>query len=331
MRIFLAGATGALGRRLVPQLREAGHDVVGTTTSPAKVESLSRAGVVPVLMDGLDGAAVRRAVLEARPDVVVHQFTALARMGTPRHLDKAFALTNRLRTEGLDHLLAAAREAGAGRIVAQSFTGWTNERAGGPVKDETDPLDPHPAATSRATLAAIRHLEETVTAAEGIDGLALRYGALYGPGTGIAPGGELLEALRARRFPLIGGGTGIFSFVHVDDAAAATVLALDRGGPGVYNIVDDEPAPVREWLPYAADVIGARRPVPVPAWLARPLAGEHVVSMMTVARGSSNAKARRELGWAPGHRTWREGFRVALADAAVPPSRGRSPGLPSVG
>jgi 2-alkyl-3-oxoalkanoate reductase len=312
MRIFLAGATGVVGRHLVPALARAGHDVVGTTRTAAKTDALRAAGAEPVVLDGLDREAVRRAVVAAKPDVVVHQLTGLAGPADLKRFDQTFAVTNRLRTEGLDHLLAAALAAGAERFVAQSFTGWPNERRGGPVKTEDDPLDRNPTAASRATLAAIRHLESAVQDAAGIEGLILRYGGFYGPGTGLGAGGDLLEMVRRRRLPIVGGGAGVWSFVHMDDVAGATLAAIERGAPGVYNIVDDEPAPVHVWLPYLAEVIGAKPPLRVPAWLVRPILGEHGVSMMTMVRGSSNAKAKRELDWTLTYPSWREGFRSGL-------------------
>ena len=312
MRVMLAGATGALGRSLLPMLREAGHEVVGTTSTPDHLRWLETAGAEPVLMDGLDAGSVRAAVVTARPDVVVHQLTALKGLADLRRFDRAFALTNRLRTEGTDLLLSAARDVGAKRFIAQSFTGWTNPRTGGPVKAETDGLDPHPTAASRRTLDAIRHLEEVVPAAEGMTGIVLRYGGFYGPGTGLGEGGDMLEMVRRRRLPVVGDGGGVWSLVHIKDAARATLQALDHGEPGVYNVVDDEPAPVAEWLPGLAAAVGAPPPRRLPVWLARLLVGEHGVSMMTQIRGSSNAKAKRELDWAPRYRSWREGFRTGL-------------------
>jgi 2-alkyl-3-oxoalkanoate reductase len=313
MRIFLAGATGAVGTRLIPVLVNAGHTVVGTTRSAGKTDELRQAGAEPVVMDGLDRDAVLAAVTAAEPDVVVHQLTALAGMGNPRKFDEEFAATNRLRTEGTDNLLAAARATGAKRFVAQSYTGWPNERTGGPVKTEDDPLDPRPTAASRRTLAAIEYLESTVSGAVGLDGVVLRYGSFYGPGTGLRAGGDLLEMIRRRRFPVVAGGTGVFSFVHIDDAATATLAAIEHGAPGIYNIVDDDPAPVAEWLPYLAEVIGAKPPLRLPGWLARPMLGEHGMAMMTTIRGASNAKAKRELGWRPANPSWRQGFRTGLA------------------
>jgi len=313
MRIFLAGATGAVGARLVPVLVRAGHTVVGTTRRPDKSDGIVRAGAEPVVLDGLDHDAVMAAVTSAEPDVIVHQLTALAGMGNPKRFDEEFAVTNRLRTEGTDHLLAAARAAGAKRFIAQSYTGWPNERTGGPVKTEDDALDPNPTAASRRTLAAIEYLESAVTGASGIEGIVLRYGNFYGPGTGLQAGGDLLEMVRKRRFPIVGGGTGVFSFVHIDDAASATLAAVEHGAPGIYNIVDDDPASVAEWLPYLASVIGAKPPMRLPAWLVRPMLGEHGIAMMTTIRGSSNAKAKRELGWEPTYPSWRDGFRTGLS------------------
>jgi nucleoside-diphosphate-sugar epimerase len=319
MRIFVAGATGALGRRLVPLLVERGHQVTAMTRTPAKAAGLRAAGAEPVVADALDRQAVLEAVTAARPEVVVHELTALAAMTGFRNFDRGFALTNRLRTEGTDHLLAAARSAGARRFLAQSYTGWPFARVGGPVKTEDDPLDPDPPAQLRPTLDAIRRLEAAVLGAAGIEGLVLRYGGFYGPGTSAGEGGYLLEEVRRRRVPIVGDGTGVWSFIHIDDAAAATAAAVERGAPGIYQIVDDDPAPVSEWLPALAAAIGAPPPRRVPAWLARLLAGEHVVVMMTEGRGASNAKARRELGWTPAYRSWRQGFRDGLGEAAPGP------------
>jgi nucleoside-diphosphate-sugar epimerase len=308
MKIFLAGATGAVGRSLVPLLVARGHHVVGTTRRQDRFAALRAAGAEPVALDVLDADAVRAAVAAAAPDVIVHQATALDGLSDVRHFADAFAQTNRLRTEGTDHLLAAARAAGVRRVVAQSFAGWPYERRGGPAKTEEDPLDPDPPAQLRTTLAAIRHLEAGVTGTDGIEGIALRYGGFYGPGTGLAPGGDQYETVRKRRFPLIGAGTGVWSFIHIEDAAAATLAALEHGGSGIYNVVDDEPAPVAEWLPYLARSVGAKPPRHLPAWLGRIVAGEHVVALMTEVRGAANGKARRELGWAPRVGSWRDGF-----------------------
>ena len=311
MRIFLAGATGAIGTPLVPLLVGAGHDLTATTRSPRKADALRAAGAEPVVLDALDRDAVVAAVTAARPDVIVHQLTALSDMRDLRNFDRAFAMTNRLRTEGLDHLLAGARAAGGtARLVAQSYAGWPCARTGGPVKTEDDPLDPTPVPSMSETHAAIRRLEATVSEAEGI---ALRYGGLYGPGSGIAPGGEQVELVRKRRFPIVGDGAGVWSFLHTHDAAAATLAAIERGAPGVYNVVDDDPAPARDWLPVLAAAAGAKPPRRVPRWLGRLAAGEAVVTLMTEIRGASNAKAKRELGWTPAHPSWRQGFREVLS------------------
>jgi nucleoside-diphosphate-sugar epimerase len=308
MRVFVAGATGALGARLVPQLVERGHEVIGTTRSAEKTDRLVALGAEPVVLDVLDRAAVRDAVRTASPDAIVHQATALAGASDVRHFDRSFEQTNRLRTEGTDALLEAAREAGVGRFVAQSYAGWPYARTGGPVKTEEDPLDPSPVPDMRQTLRAIEHLEAAV-AGEG--GIALRYGGFYG-----APDDAQLELVRKRQFPLVGDGAGVWSFVHLEDAASATVLAVERGDPGVYNVVDDEPAPVREWLPALAAAIGAKPPRHIPRWLARLVAGETAVVLMTECRGASNAKAKRLLGWSLRYPSWREGFPAAYGAEA---------------
>jgi nucleoside-diphosphate-sugar epimerase len=310
MRILIAGASGAIGRRLVPMLADGGHEVIGTTRTADKVELLHDLGAQGVVMDALDPAQVMRVVTEAKPDVVIHQLTAIGSTNL-RDFDATFALTNRLRTEGTDHLLAAARAAGVGRFVAQSYTGWNNIRTGGPVKTEDDPLDPNPTVRSRKSMAAIKYVESTVAGAP-LDGVVLRYGTLYGPGNAIGAGGDVLRMIRKRQLPVVGGGGGIWSFIHVDDAAAATVIAAEGGPTGLYNITDDEPAAVRDWAPYLASVIGAKPPLRLPAWLVRPMIGEHGVSVMTQIRGASNAKARREMGWAPRYSSWRQGFRDGL-------------------
>lgn len=312
MRIFVAGATGVIGRRLVPMLLEAGHEVVGTTRTEDKAEMLRGTGVEPVILDGLDKEGVATAVMQAEPEVVIHQLTALAGGVDLRHPDRSLAATNDLRIRGTDHLLAAAIKARARRFIAQSYTGWPNPRTGGPVKSENDGLDPQPLPAMRQALAAIAHLESSVVGADGIDGLALRYGALYGPGTALGVGGQVYELTARRRMPVVGRGGGIWSHVHVDDAAGATLAALDSGAPGVYNVVDDDPAPVSEWLPYLADAIGAEAPMKVPVWLARLMVGSFGVSAMTEIRGSSNAKAKGALGWQLRYPTWREGFRHGL-------------------
>jgi nucleoside-diphosphate-sugar epimerase len=305
MRVFVAGATGALGRHLVPGLVTAGHEVTATTRTPGKVAQLREAGAEPVVVDGLDREAVIAAVLAAGPEVIVHQMTALADVRSLRKVDQVFAATNELRTRGTDNLLAAAAQAGTRRVIAQS-NDRAYERSGGPVKTEEDPLASRPPSPSSArSLAAIKHVDETVPLAAP-EGIVLRYGAFYGPGASEL----LLDAVRKRQVPVIGGGTGISSFIEITDAAAATLAAVEGGAPGAYNVVDSDPAPVAEWLPYLAKVAGAKPPLRVPAWLVRLLAGEFVVALMTSARGSSNEKARKELGWEPRYPSWREGFRA---------------------
>jgi 2-alkyl-3-oxoalkanoate reductase len=312
MNIFIAGATGAAGRTLIPLLLHHGHTVTGTTRSAAKAEALRAMGARPAIVDGLDGDSVLRAVHAAEPDVILHQMTALAGADF-KNFDRSFAMTNRLRTEGTEHLLRAAREANVDRVIAQSYAGWPHTRTGGPVKTEEDPLDSDPPKGVVATLAAIVRLEQLVT---GAGGIVLRYGGFYGPGSGIAPGGDQVELLRRRRMPPVGDGGGVWSFLHTEDVATGTLAAIELGRPGeIYNIVDDEPAPVREWLPALAQAVGAPPPRRVPAWLARIVAGPAAVELMTHARGASNAKARRELAWEPTWPTWREGFAAAVAAA----------------
>jgi nucleoside-diphosphate-sugar epimerase len=312
MRVFVAGASGAIGTRLVPQLIARGHDVIGTARSPRGIERAAALGAKPIVLDLLDGRAVRKAVLEAEPDAIVHQATALANVRFSRKLDRSFAQTNRLRRDGTDALLAAAREAGVHRFIAQSFASTRYAREGGPVKTEDDPLDPTPVAGMRETDAAMRYLDQAVTDAGGI---ALRYGGFYG-----APDDGLLEPVRKRQFPIVGNGGGVSSFIHLDDAAAATVLALEHDGPAIYNIVDDEPAPVREWLPVLADALGAKPPRRFPVWLARLIAGEAGVMLGTDARGASNAKAKRELGWRLRYPSWRQGFAAVYAKPSAAPA-----------
>ena len=308
MKVLVAGASGVLGRQLVPLLVERGDEVTGMTRSRSKVEMIAGLGAKAIVADALDPDAVGRAVSQARPEVIVHELTALSGSLDMRHFDRDFAQTNRLRTEATDHLLAAGRAIGVRRFVAQSYAGWPFARTGGPVKTEDDQLDPAPADGMRETLAAIRHLEDAVIGAGWTEGIVLRYGGFYGPGTSMGPGGEHARLIRRRKFPIVGGGTGVWSFVHVADAAQATADALARGRRGIYNIVDDEPAPVADWLPAVAATLGGKRPRSVPLWLGRLLAGEAAAVMMTEVRGASNAKAKRELGWRPGHPTWRDGF-----------------------
>jgi nucleoside-diphosphate-sugar epimerase len=313
MRVFVAGASGAIGTRLVPQLIDRGHEVIGTSRSSAGGDHVRALGAEAVALDLLDAPAVREAVLAAEPDAVVHQATALAEARFTRNFDRTFAQTNRLRSEGTDALLAAAREAGVGRFVAQSFASYRYAREGGPVKTEDDPLDPNPLPTTRESQAAMRHLDQAVTDAGGI---ALRYGGFYG-----ADNDGLVEPVRKRQFPIVGDGGGITSFIHLDDAAAATVLAIEHGEAGIYNVVDDEPAPAREWLPVLAGALGAKPPRHIPRWLARLVAGEAAVMIGTEGRGASNAKAKRELGWTLRYPSWRQGFVAAYASG---PDRARA-------
>lgn len=313
MRVLVAGGSGAVGRHLVPKLVAEGHEVLATVRSADKLSQVRACGAQGAVMDGLDRASVEAVVRVAHPQVIVHQMTALSAAKDLRHFDREFALTNRLRTEGTGYLLDAAAEAGVRRLVAQSFTGWTNERAGSAVKDEQDPLDPRPLKSMRESLGAIAELERTVTSAANLEGVVLRYGYFYGPGSP-----SFLDAVRARKLPVVGSGAGLWSFVHLGDAADATAAALERGAPGLYNIVDDEPAPASEWVPYLAELAGAKAPLHIPAWVAKLAAGEAVVSMMTETRGASNGKAKAVLGWAPKYKSWREGFRSwVTAEAAA--------------
>jgi nucleoside-diphosphate-sugar epimerase len=312
MRVFVAGATGAIGRQLVPRLVASGHEVHGMTRSESKQAMLHELGAVPVVADALDPDQVAEAVRRARPDVIVHQLTAIPASLDLRHFDREFALTNRLRTEGTDHLLSAGQAMGVKRFVAQGVAGYgAYMRTGGPVKTEDDPLDPTPVREMRETLAAIRHLEQAVLGAEWTEGIVLRYGVFYGPGTSLAPGEEQFELVRRRKFPLVGDGGGVWSFVHVADAAEATVAAVEHGIRGVYNVVDDDPATVAEWLPALAQELGAKKPMRVPRFIGRLFAGDAGVVMMTELRGASNAKAKRELAWGPAHPSWRQGFAAA--------------------
>jgi nucleoside-diphosphate-sugar epimerase len=305
VRVFVAGGTGVLGRRLVPQLVARGHQVTATSTGEAKLGLLERLGADAVVMDGLDPASVGAAVARAEPDAIVHQMTAIGKADI-KHMDRWFAATNRLRTEGTDHLLAAAGAAGVANVVAQSYACWNGIRAGGWVKTEEDPLDPQTGTAAEVVMAAVSHLEAAVGE---YGGAVLRYGGLYGPGAT----DDQVELIRKRQYPVVGGGAGYSSWVHVDDAAGATVLAVEQKARGVFNIVDDEPAPAREWLPYLAACAGAKPPMRVPGWLARLLAGDVAVTMMTEGRGFSNAKAKRELGWRLRYPSWRQGFKEGLA------------------
>jgi nucleoside-diphosphate-sugar epimerase len=304
MRVLVVGASGAIGTRLIPQLIERGHEVTGSCRSPGNTGRLRELGAEPVVLDALDAGAVRDAVAAARPDAIIYQATALANASFSLSLDRTFAPTNRLRTEGTDALLAAAREAGVRRFVAQSFAPYRYDRRGGPVKTEDDPLDPAPPKRARQTFAAMSHVDQAVT---GAGGIALRYGGFYGEPDAV------VKAMRKRRYPMIGDGRGITPFIHLHDAAAATVLALEHDGPAIYNITDDEPAPASEWMPVLADTLGARPPRRIPAWIARLIMGDGL-AMMTESRGASNEKAKKELGWTLRYPTWREGFRAAYAN-----------------
>ncbi len=309
MRVMVIGATGAIGTPLIRQLRERGHEVIGTSRSPSKFERLRALGAEPMVLDALDAPAVRGALMATRPDAVIYEATDLANLSDLKHFDRSFAQTNRLRTDGIDILLAAALEAGVRRVIAQSYAAYRYERKGGPAKSEDDPIDPTPPAAMRETFAAMAHLDKAVTDASGI---ALRYGAFYG-----AANDPIASAVRAGKFPIIGDGDGILSQIHVEDAAAATVLALEHEGPAVYNIVDDDPAPLRVWLTELAKIVGAKPPPHYPVFLARLLAGEPLVVMSTESRGASNAKAKRELRWTLKYPSWRQGFVAAYGQRPV--------------
>ena len=317
MRVFVTGASGAIGTRLVSQLIDRGHEVIGTSTSPQSAERIRQLGAKPIILDLLDPDAVRKSVVGASPDAIVHEATALADVRFTRNLDKSFVATNRLRTEGTDALIAAGREAGVSKFVAQSFASYRFARDGAMVKSEDDPLDPDPPASMRESWAAMNHLEDAVTAAGGI---ALRYGVFYG-----ASNDGLIEPVRKRQFPIVGDGGGMISWIHLDDAAAATVLALEHDGPDIYAVVDDDPAPVREWLPVLAEALGAKPPRRFPRWLARLVGGQAAVVLGTEARGASNAKAKRELSWEPRYASWRQGFPAAYASIRVSEGRGSQP------
>ena len=312
MRVFVAGATGAIGRQLVPRLVGAGHEVHGMTRNEAKAGLLRDLGAEPVIADALDPDQVADAVAKAEPEVIIDELTEIPDVLDMRHFDREFATTNRLRTEGTDHLLAAGQAVGVRRFIAQSIATYgAYARAGGPIKTEDDPLDPEPVAPMRELLDAVRHLEQAVLGASWTEGIVLRYGAFYGPGTSMAPGAAQLEMVRKRKFPLVGDGGGVWSFIHVADAADATVAAVEYGSRGVYNVVDDEPAPVAEWLPELARELGAKAPMRVPRFVGRMFAGPAGTMMMTELRGASNAKAKHELAWRPAHPSWREGITSA--------------------
>ncbi|MFD2081662.1 Nucleoside-diphosphate-sugar epimerase [Actinopolymorpha cephalotaxi] len=305
MRVLVAGATGALGKELVPRLVAAGHEVFAMIRSESSKARASQLGAVPVMADALDRAQVETAVREAAPEVIVHQLTAIGHVDT-RHFERSFAATDRLRIEGTDNLLAAARATGVRRFIAQSNGAFTYARTGGPVKTEQDPLENSPIPAMAPMIAAIKHLEKAVLGATWTEGIVLRYGGFYGPGTSMAPGSQQVELVRTRKFPVVGDGGGVWSFIHIADAAEATVAAVENGGRGVYNIVDDDPAPVAEWLPALAEMLGAKQPMRVPRFVGRLAAGPAGVVLMTELRGASNAKAKRELGWHPAHPSWRQ-------------------------
>jgi nucleoside-diphosphate-sugar epimerase len=308
MRVFVAGSTGAIGRFLVPHLLEAGHDVVGLARCVKKGKALEAMGAKFSVADALNKEELTGAIRRAEPEVIIHQLTALTGVGNFKKLDEEFSLTNRFRTEVTDTMLAAARLVGTRRFIAQSFCGWPFAREGGPVKTEEDPLDRNPPVSFSKTLAAIRYLENTVQRTVDLQALALRYGILYGPGTGIAKDGSIVDLVRKRRLPIVGDGAGIWSFIHLSDVARATVAAITRGEPGIYNVVDDQPAPVSMWLPALAKAVGAKSPYNVPAWLGKLAIGDGGVMMMTKIRGGSNSKAKRELSWQPRYASWRRGF-----------------------
>ncbi len=328
MRIFVAGGSGAIGSRLIPLLAQEGHTVIATTRTPIGTRRLHELGAQPVVMDGLDRAVVKQAVARADPEIVIHQMTALSDFADLKHFDRGFALTNRLRTEGTDNLIAAAEAAGVRRVIAQSFGNWNYERTGSSVKSEEARLDPDPPAAMRTSLASIAYLESAITGSAALEGIALRYANLYGPGTGWSEEGSYAEMVRKRRMPIVGDGAGVWSFVHVDDAARATAAAVERGAPGIYNVADDEPASVAIWLPEVARALGAKAPRRIPRWLGRIAVGEVGVSFFTQIRGAANAKAKRELEWKPAHTSWRAGFRRGLS--AAPAESGRPLRLPDL-
>jgi 2-alkyl-3-oxoalkanoate reductase len=329
MKVFVAGATGAVGKRLVPLLVASGYEVTGSTRSAEKADSLRSVGATPAVVDGLDRNAVTRAVTRAEPEVVVHELTGLVGAKNFKKFDQEFALTNRLRTEGTDYLLEAARAAGAKRFVAQSYGNWNYARTGSGLKSEDDPFDPNPPANQRRTLEGIVYLEQAVTGAADIEGIALRHANHYGPGTSFAlDGGDLVRLVRKGQLPVIGDGAGVWSFIHIDDLARATIAAIEHGRPGgIYNIVDDEPVAAATWIPGLAEAVGAKPPHHVPVWLGKLAAGEVGVSMMTQIRGTSNAKAKRELGWTPLYKSWRDGFRTGLGDVPLPEATGGAAAL----
>jgi nucleoside-diphosphate-sugar epimerase len=310
MKIFVAGSTGVIGRNLLPLLLESGHDVMALSRTSEKARELEALGAKAALADALNKDDLTAAIRKAEPEVIINELTALVgnETGNFKKFDEEFALTNRFRTEVTDTMLAAGRMVGTRRFIAQSFCGWPFAPQGGPIKTEEDPLDPNPPASFSKSLAAIRYQEDTLRRATDLQALALRYGLLYGPGTGIAKDSAIIKLVRKRRMPIVGDGAGVWSFTHVSDAARATAAAVSRGEPGIYNVVDDEPAPVSTWLPVLAAAVGAKPPRKVPVWLARLAIGDGGVAMMTTMRGGANAKAKRELGWQPIYSSWRRGF-----------------------
>jgi len=308
VKVFVAGSTGAIGRSLLPLLIEKRHDVVALVRTPARAKDVEALGARAAVADALDPDGLRAAIRRAAPEAVIHELTSLKGVTNFRRFDQTFALTNRFRTRTLDTMLAAARSIGVRRFIAQSYCGWPYAREGSPVKTEDDPLDPTPPASFRESLAAIRYLEDTIRQARDIQAFALRYGNLYGPGTDISAEGTVADLVSRRKLPLFGSGAGVWSFIHVRDAASATVAAMSRGSPGIYNVVDDEPVPVNVWLPALANALGARPPRRLPAWVGALLLGDGGLSMMTLARGGSNAKSKRELAWQPSFASWRRGF-----------------------
>jgi nucleoside-diphosphate-sugar epimerase len=321
VRVFVAGATGAIGKRLVPLLVDAGHTVTGTTRHADNVTLIQSMGATPAIVNALSRDEVVTAVRDAKPDVIIHQLTAIPEKLNMRRFEEEFAATNRLRTEGTNNLMAAAHAAGCRRLIAQSYAGWPYERSGGWVKSEEDRLTTSPEPGFRGTLEAIMHLESAVLRDQSVQGFVLRYGSFYGPGTSLGEGGSLLEDVRKRRVPIIGGGTGYWSFLHIDDAATATLAAVTAETPGLYNIADNEPAPVSEWLPFLAEILGSKPPLHMPTWLGRLAIGQHGVAMMTIGRGASNQKAKSSLGWRPKWPSWREGFKHGLEDDADPEAK----------
>lgn len=312
MRILVAGASGVVGRALLPALLARGHVVAGLVKKASSTAAVAKTGAIPFVADALDAKQVRECLEKFRPDAVTHQLTAIPPTTDLRHFERIFATTNALRTTGLDNLVAAARHVGTRRFVAQSFCGWTFARQGGAVKTEDDPLDNEPPAAVRTTLQALRHVEDTMSSATDLRGAALRYGGFYGPGTFISTDGDLVRQVRRRIAPIVGSGGGTWSFIHMDDVASATAAALESDAGGIFNVVDDEPAAVAEWLPGLAAAIGAKPPRRIPAWLGRLLLPEHVYLMMTQIRGGSNAKFKRTFEWRPQYASWREGFRRGL-------------------